>query len=370
MKLLFLVFIITLIVAIGCVELYEFKIKNDNPSLVIEGQISNVSFNEYQEFPADGRYFTVRLSKTSNVTNERDERVRNASVTLIDNKGNQWDYTSSEQNPGIYILYDNDFHAVQGIQYKLKVMLSDGESYESDWEQMPDVEQGSMGNIDFEEVVVQKYIYRANERVLTDVKGINTRVDLPKVHSDGPIFYKWTFSATWVFRASLVSATSDVYRCWITDPYYLSDYVTLRDYIGGYKNKLFFLQVDGNDRIFDRISVLICQYAVTEKYYNYWKEIQQQDESTGLFDPPPFNLQSNLHAENSDLEVYGYFGVVCEQGSRWDFNKNDLSYPVINTWRDYCTNPNILLPPDSKCYSCLNYGNGIPTNIKPSWWDE
>jgi hypothetical protein len=365
MKQRILVIILILILGMGCVEIYEFNIKNDKPSLVIEGEISNVSFNECHEFPAEGRYFTVKLSKTSNVDNVRDEKVKNAGVFLTDDRGNIWDYTASERYPGLYTLFNEDFRADPGVFYQLRVILSDGESYSSDWERMPEVEPGPIGDIEFEETV-----RRNKEKILTDIRGVQVGVDLPKNPSPDPVFYRWTFSATWVFRATLVSILDDNYQCWITDPYYLSNYVMLKDNAGGYRNNLFFLDVDGNDRIFDRISILINQYAMQEGYYNYWKEIQEQDDRTGLFDPPPFNLQSNLHAENPELEVFGYFGVVNEQAARWNFSRNDLSYPVPNTWREFCLNPNILPAAKAQCYSCFNYGTGIPTNIKPFWWDD
>ena len=353
----------------GCVEIYEFNIKNDKPSLVIEGQISNVSFNECHEFPAEGRYFTVRLSKTSNVDNVRDKKVNNASVYLTDDRGNIWEYIASVRYPGIYTLLEEDFKAEPGVSYQLQVISDEG-FYSSDWEQLPEVEPGPMGDIDFEETVKQAYVYKNMERVLIDIRGVNVSVGLPEVLSSDPVFYRWTFAATWVFRATLVSQLEDDYQCWITDPYYLSNYVMHKDNVGGYRNDLFFLKVDGNDRIFDRISILINQYAMQEGYYNYWKEILEQDERTGLFDPPPYNLQSNLHAENPDLEVFGYFGVVNEQAKRWNFSRTDLSYLVPNTWKEFCQNPNILPAAKAQCYSCFNYGTGIPTIAKPFWWDE
>jgi len=361
---------ILLFLFMGCVEIYEFKINNDHPSLVIEGQISNASYFDCHEFPAEGRYFTVKLSWTSNVTNVRDEKVKNASVLLVDDRGNIWEYISSEINPGVYTLFDENFRAEPGVSYQLRVYLSDGDSYLSDWENLPEVQPGSMGDIDFEEVVRQKYVYKNQENILTDVRAVEVGIHLPEVPTPDPVYYRWTFSATWVFRATLVSITEPQYRCWITNPNYLSNYVMLRDNAGGYRNSLFFLDVDGNDRIFDRISILINQYAMNEGYYNYWKEIQEQDDRTGLFDPPPYNLQSNLHAENPERQVYGYFGVVHEQARRWDFTRTDLSYPVPNTWREFCNNPNILPAAKQQCYSCFNYGLGYPTNVKPFWWED
>ncbi|MBS0000496.1 MAG: DUF4249 domain-containing protein [Cyclobacteriaceae bacterium] len=362
------ILIILWIMAAGCVELYEFRINNKYPSLVIEGQISDLSYREYMEIPADGRYFTVRLSQTSHVANERNQPVKDASVILVDSEGNIREYVASELIPGIYILFDEDFKAIPGMQYQLKVMLPEGASFESEWEQLPEKLPGPMGDINFEEVIRQQYDFRNNERELVNVRGVNVMVELPSITEKEHVYYQWDFNATWIYRATLASITSPVYRCWITDPYYLTDYVMHEDNVGGYKKDLFFLRIDGNDRIFDRISMLISQYAMSEHYYNYLTEIRQQDERKGLFDPPPFNLLSNLHSEDPDLEVYGYFSVVGEQGARWDFMRTDLEFPVPNTWREFCTDPTV--DPPSKCFSCLEYGDGIPSNVKPWWWEE
>lgn len=357
-----------LILTSGCVELYDFRIKNENPSLVIEGEISDLSYNEYKEIPADGRYFSVRLSQTNNVSNVRNKPVGNADVRLVDSEGSTWSYEASEVNPGYYFLMDRDFQAAAGIQYRLIVILPEGSRYESAWEQMPETEPQPMGDIHFEEVVRQQYEYRNRERLFVNVRGADVKIDLPVLRENGTVFYKWDFDATWIYRATLVSSLSPVYRCWITNPYYLSDYVLQKDNIGGYPQDLFFLRVDGNDRIFDKISFLIRQYAMSEAYYNYWMEIRQQDERKGLFDPPPFNLISNLHAQDPEREVFGYFGVVREQGKRWYFSRLDLEVPVENTWSEFCRNPDAIPPP--KCSSCLEYGEGIAVNEQPWWWEE
>jgi hypothetical protein len=79
---------------IGCIEPYEFTVKNNNPTLVVEGFISNVSFNESLNFPSDGRYFTVYLRYTSDVINKKDEVVKNAVVYLL----NDWGKSGTIQN--------------------------------------------------------------------------------------------------------------------------------------------------------------------------------------------------------------------------------------------------------------------------------
>ena len=50
---------------------YEFLIENEQPSLVVEGYISDKSYNETLQYPGDGRCFSVKISYTSDVINRR-----------------------------------------------------------------------------------------------------------------------------------------------------------------------------------------------------------------------------------------------------------------------------------------------------------
>ncbi len=59
------------LIIFGCVEPYSFVIHNETKTLVVEGYISDKSFNETLLYPSDGRYFTVRLSYSGDVTNGR-----------------------------------------------------------------------------------------------------------------------------------------------------------------------------------------------------------------------------------------------------------------------------------------------------------
>ena len=350
----------------GCTELYDFMVENDKPSLVIESQISNVSFSESKDYPSDGRYFTVRLRYTSNVAAVRDVGVESAEVNLIDDQGNNWYYTPSYSTPGLYTLFDDNFHAEKGVKYKLKVTLQNEEKYESSWEEMPEDYSAPIGNISFNETSVQKYVYQAGERVYKNIKGIDVVINLPKNNLDHPLYYIWKFKPTWTYRSPLNSIFDENYECWITSDYYLSDYAFQKDFVGSYKKSLFFVETEHNDRIFGEFTTLVTQYSVSEEYYSFWRDLVEQGERGGLFDPPPFNLKTNFVSSDPEKQVYGYFGVAEEQARRWWFSTWDLSYLVKNRWKDDCTQMRLVQPP--KCNNCLLYMGGVSTNVKPSWW--
>lgn len=357
------------LIAYGCVEPYEFRIDNNEPSLVVEGYISTLSFDNYTEYPADGRYFTVKLRLTSDVKNVADEFVTGASVKIINDMKQEWTYLESHSSLGTYILDDKNFKAEIGVLYKLQITLSEGKTYESSWEGLTNETLPAIGNVGFQEVEKQVYVVEAGEEVVTTIKGINVFVELPPHDDDSPIYYKWDFDPTWIYIAPKALHMSPEKICWATNERYLQHYALQTDYVGGYNKNLFFMETVRNERIFERFSVLVRQSAVSEDFYYFWKEMQEQTQQKGLFDKPPYNLKTNIKSLTGEEKVSGYFGVVSEQIRRWYFNKDDLSYIIQNTMKADCEVVYGPGPPAPTCVSCLDYHNGSSTNVKPSWWE-
>src|SRR5687768_18475234 len=93
-------FFLVFLLAGACVERYEFVISDNSAALVVEGYISDMSFNDTRSYPSDGRYFSVKLSLTGDVTNLRPVPVSHAVVTLESTTGGTWVYT--EKAAGVY----------------------------------------------------------------------------------------------------------------------------------------------------------------------------------------------------------------------------------------------------------------------------
>jgi hypothetical protein len=132
---------------------------------------------------------------------------------------------------------------------------------------------------------------------------------------------------------------------------------------GGIKQDLLFMEVIRNERIFECFSLLIIQQVLSEDYFYFWKEMKDSYEGA-LFDVPPYNLQTNIHAINGNRKVAGYFGVVEEQATRWYFSKEELSYWVENTLKPDCLGD----PPSPQCTNCQEYINGEAISQFPAWW--
>jgi hypothetical protein len=354
-----------------CVEPYDFRVKNNFPALIVEAQISDLSYNQTADLPSDGRYFEVSLRKTSDVTNIRDEVETNASVILECDDGQEWQYFEFYEEPGKYRLHDDLFKAEKSKSYRLKIELANGEQYQSSWESLPPAKENGIGGISFKEETIPSFKYIAGEKEIIDVKGVDLYIDLQANQTKSTTYYKWTFDPTWIYVAPFTSLNSSTNTCWITNNIYLSDYVLQEDNIGNYPQKLVFIETVDNDRIYKDFSLLIWQQNMTEDFFLFWKELQAQTKKGGLFDSPPYNLQSNFSSTNSEQNVIGYFGVVSETAVRWDFNIDDLSYQVNDRTTELCS---ISYGPDGpggpECYNCLQYPYGTASNNKPSWWDK
>lgn len=361
-------YLIFFLLVAGCIEPYEFVVRNSQPSLVVEAYISDKSFTETLSYPSDGRYFTVKLTSTGDVTNVRSAPVKFAQVNLINDKGTSWQYIESDAKSGVYVLMEDDFKAEVGVKYKISIRLQNERIIESDWAALPDIDVDPMGEINFKETEIQKFAMEANERVVVSVKGIWTEVTVPQNRAKAPVFYRWSFVPHWIYKAPLSSVVAAGHKCWVSNSSYIPNYSLQLDRVGDYRKELFFLETKRNERLFEKFSALIIQHTLTEDYFYFWNEMQEQNENGAIINKPPFNLKSNFQALNDDEPAYGYFGVVKEQARRWYFNVKDLSYNVENTLKADCEvdyGGGEIAP---ECFDCREYSFGQATNIKPSWW--
>lgn len=355
----FLLFVILL----GCVEPYDFHVTDADPSVVIEAFISDKSFNETKAYPSDGRHFIVKLSYTSDVINTNGTVISGAEVNLINSLGQQWTYQETEQ--GLYSLLDDNFKAEPNIQYKLQVILDDQNIFESAWAEMPVVNTPVMGTIGFREAEEKMYKYESNEKVVRWVKGIFSTIELPPNKTQQDLHYEWQFTPAWIYISPLGRD-----KCWAVNPLYLRDNTLHLDRVGGYEKDLFFIETIRNERIFEKLSVLVTQYTLTEDFYFFKKEMQDQVNNGSVFDKPPYNLRTNFHTTEGEKKVMGHFGVVREQAQRWYFNTKDLSYYVENTLLGDCLVDYGPGGPAPECLRCIEYSNGIASDEKPSWWTD
>ena len=368
------------LIVFSCIEPYTFVVPDNLQALVVEGYISDKSFNDSRSYPSDGRYFSIRLTETTDVANVRPEPVRDATVMLVSDTDQEWVYNHLSTDPGLYQLYDSTFKAEPGVQYKLRIITED-DDYESTWQSIPGTEVPPMGTVGFRQTESEKYLVEAGKNVLRTVKEIESYISVKPNPAGNSIYYHWKFSPMWVYVAPLSpSATRPGNTCWVTSNDYMKTFALQVDNAGGYDKPLFRIPTLQNERLLDDFSVLIQQFAMNEDYYFFLKEMYDQNEGNVLVDKPPFNLMSNIESWSGEKKVVGYFGVVQEQATRWYFNVSQLDYTVENTFRKGCeTNygppvrgdcPEEPAPAFAacECKYCPMYSKGNAVNIRPPWW--
>ncbi|MEO9967458.1 MAG: DUF4249 domain-containing protein [Reichenbachiella sp.] len=369
------IFIILLLFT-ACVEPFDFDRNNLDPQLVIEAYVSDISYNESLEAPSNGRYFTVKLKWTRSVGSTVQDRITPfADVKIIDDEGNEWAYFENFKEWGTYVLPDRDFKACEDRMYKLQVTTRDALVYESNWEELPSATP-PVEDVWFEEEERKVYYYPAGEEKIKDQNFINVSTTLPTNPDGQTRYYKWEYSPMWVYEAPLATGAFSPFRtCWITNPEYLSEYALQEDVVGQTQQELFNIKIDDNNRLYENFSVLIFQQSISKDYFYFSQLMQEQIKPNGIFDTPPANLPSNFTCISDPTRTpVGYFGVVSESARRWYFNKDDLSYVVVDDLQAEClakfNRPQDPPDPAPECEVCLAYTDGIATLTKPDWWEE
>ncbi|MEO9803784.1 MAG: DUF4249 domain-containing protein [Reichenbachiella sp.] len=349
----------------ACVEQFNFDVSHESPLLVVEGFVSDLSYDDIQNYPVDARYFEVKLKITSGVKNKHDEPVAGAEIQVIDDLAESWEYTEVE--PGIYRLFFEDFKAEAGRSYMLNLELSNGDRYESNFEMPPPNQE--LADFFFEEEVITGYDIKAGEVVITPLKGITYKAKVADLGTQTDfVRYRWDFTTTYGVIAWGLDEDDINYKCWITTGFFFKNFVIAKDLEGGSTHDLFFLETN-DQHLHEGFTVSFRQTALTADFYQFWEDVESQEKQEQLFAPPPYNIVSNMRAVGHDKPVYGYFGVVSEKFHRWYFSKKEISYYI-----DY---PESLqrcgVPPAPECFDCRLISrpiNSIITNTAPTWWAE
>ena len=363
-------YIIWILLASSCIEPIDFETGEEPRRLVVEGLISNNSYIDRQAQPGPAERFHVSLSWTSEVTNEFDELIRDAKVELLNSDGEIIPYVWNQVAERYEIPFEN-FKAIDGVKYQLRIELASGEIYMSDEEELhvaPPISQVSVTNeTRIKEIQVQ------GQTSIVEQRGVHLAVSLPEHSDQETYFYRWKVVPGWVFESSMLNAGNPNKTCYITNKFYFQKINVRADRSGGYDETLFFLETDDNDRVEYDFTALIIQYSLSPEAFGFWDELAlQQQSGGGIFDPPPFPLSSNIRNINDPEEkVSGYFMVAHESVKRWFINKSELPYNL--TFPDPCEPiPGVPFIPPAGCSNCLDYAGGHTeiTNQKPSWWRE
>ncbi len=282
----------------SCVKPFEPPaISNPNSYLVVEGVVVPGSDSS-----------TITLSRSRNLADTTTFLPENgASVRIVSRMGQTFQLQAKGNG-----RYAGVLNLPTGEEYQLKISTDIGSQYESD----------------FEPVVATPPIDSVTWKQDGDVTiFVHTRDPQNKTR-----FYRWEYIETWEYHSYYESiigyennalfyldSSQKKFACW--------DSVFSNTVIIGASEKLSEDVINdqpvttipiGSDKISVRYSILVKQFGLTSKAFNFWQEIKQNGTSVGgLFDPLPSQLIGNIRCISNPAEpVIGYFSMATVQNKR------------------------------------------------------
>ena len=305
----------------------------------------------------------------------------------------------AEERPGYYGCDLDETFLQTGLSYMIHVITPDGKEYESGFDMLRPVPE--IDSIYYE---VQSASYQT-ESNSTD--GVRFFIDFT-YNNESYDYIRWEVTETYEFHNPDMEAfiwdvdfsyyelpdTSNYRICYISNK--LSEihsmalsYLNFGIYIK--KPFTFVPNIQLEQKLKHKYSVLIKQYSMGEEAFHYWNELKKTSQEQGfLFDRQPALLKSNIHNINDEEEtVLGFFsmsGVVERRAFAEKPEGLDLSlyewycFPVVKgpagwttradlpkyyarAWRDGVSTRAEV---NKHCVDCRAYKNS--THISPDFW--
>lgn len=369
-----------------CEDLYSPNLNNKyNEVLVVDGMITNA------EPP-----YTVKLSLSSDVQTSERVRLSGYLPRILDDQGNVEVLTEIE--PGTYSSSVDGMNGIVGRSYKIIMQSPDGKIYESDFEELKEPVGIEAVYPELEYVIADEYPY--------NIPGYRFIVDTYTANSDST-YLLWSMDETYKYEADYLiyfyydgilhtfSNSDSLITCWKTgkvQTFYVDNTVGLS--VPRFTHYPLHFVDTRTRRLSIRYSLLVHQYTINKKAYNFWNVIKAQNSEIGdLYSRQPYQLRGNIYnQDDKDELVMGYFMVAGLSQKRifvdrpnptigmnysiCELTKNDyddyaamfLGGP-LSSWPLYVTmdaNGGRALP-NQECIDCTQSGGSLE---KPDFWED
>jgi len=291
----------------GCRKAYNPKIiDSPNSYLVVEGVINSGNDSTF-----------IKLSKTVKLSETVSSGLSGAVVTVEGENNDVYPFQAI--GAGVYAA--PPLHLIANNKYRLHIKLDDKE-YISD----------------LTDAIITPEIDNVDYKVKSN--GIQINVNTHDAASNTR-FYRWDYTETYLFHSdyqSLYKSNGDtvldrdmdndqIYKCWHTD--------NSSNIIIGSSEKLannvisdapVSLIATPSEKLVERYSILVRQYAISKEAYQFWQNLQKNTEQLGsIFDAQPSQLKGNIHCVTEPAEtVIGYISVCNVTTKRIFINSSDL----------------------------------------------
>jgi hypothetical protein len=288
----------------GCVDYFHPEIEDTEKILVVDGILTN------EAQPSKIQIFY------SNIFGD-DSDYEPAQGAVVEISDNNQSHVLTESGPGEYFTAPYRFKAKTGMSYKLKIITINGDSYESNIENMHPLPE-------IDSVYVQKetreYLYQNSYGDLVPL----TKYVYSYYYDAGIKEQQKAYSRiTW--KAIIQSATytnTSFTMCWsvfndhqFSNPFVLNKF-DKKNGQSVQKKQFYTIDLDDVENYStaeeqEGVILAIKHYSLSENLFRFWEQLNSQLTAEGkLFDPIETQIQGNMKCtSDTTKQVFGYFGV-------------------------------------------------------------
>lgn len=314
----------------GCIEPYTLDDLGTRRVLVIDALVTNLQEEQF-----------VHLTYSYPIDGSESEPASGARVMITDNTGNSVEF--SEVANGMY-QPSTPFEGIVGRRYQLSIETMDGIRYESSEEEL--VEPATEFDI------YGRYLEIRSDSSSGFERGVQFLVDVEATNITNNN-YRFTFEEDYEVSVPFVplyeydEATQTIRdRTLSTSLCYINDVsrdlliATTSGQVSGELREFPLVFVSENDfNLIGQYSLTVRQYRISSAAYQYYKDLQENNESSGsFFDRQKGQLVGNIQNLDDPTDpVLGYFEVasVSERYSIFEtgaFEDQGYSAPQILTF--------------------------------------
>lgn len=331
----------------SCIDPYEFKGIDQDSYVVVDGYITN-----------EKKVHTIRLTKTIGFSNYRNEAVTGASVSIVDDIGNNEQF--HEIGNGYYGTSE-DFRAIKGRYYTLEITTKNDEYIKSDPVNV--LSGNSPIELTYKGAVRQ---YRRNDGKFRQKEFVDIFLSIENTRNDDK-YYKWDVHPFYIFHAPVAPRSRE--WCYI-EGFKLTEISILHDRASGNvesQRSVLLASVPYGYRMKYDFRLKVRQLSIDKGSYEFWNDIKRQRENIGsILDPLPVSPSGNLkNLTDSTRFVMGYFGAYSVDSLVIHFNESDLPFDKIpERWCEL-----VLGAYPVGCLDCTEWTDGDWISPqRPDWW--
>lgn len=307
----YLLYILFIFLA-SCLEEYDpGKLADHEEKLSISGWLTDLP---------EEQVISVHLSTPINISIPNS--LPGCHVEVQDDQGNLFTYTEKERGKYFHKYSEGDVQP--GRAYRLRIITPDGETYESDYEEMKKVPAV--------DTFYYKEEYEETREIGVRVPGLKFYTDFSSGEEYAQ-YFKYDVWATyefhtyinsnlhWSYYGQIELAPEEYIKsvCYITEKISDINLVNTQNLTEKRIPGLPLYFVDNrSQRLYYGYSAELRLLSITESSFRYWeKQKQILEESGDLFEKQPPDVEGNIHnIYKPDEEVFGFFGVSSVSSKR------------------------------------------------------